>query len=78
MKYVVIELQTFDTGAMSSPAYAFDERDSAEVKFYDLVSKAVKSKVPVHAIILTTNEGQLIDKKCYVHDEETATEATEA
>jgi hypothetical protein len=78
MKYVVIELQTFDTGAMSSPAYAFDERDSAEVKFYDLVSKAVKSKVPVHAIILTTNEGQLIDKKCYVHDEKTATEATEA
>jgi hypothetical protein len=67
MKYLVIEVQTFDTGAISTPAYAYDDRSSAEVKFYDLVSKAVKSALPTHAVMLTTNSGQLLERKCYIH-----------
>ena len=30
MKYLVMEIQTFDTGATSTPTYAYDDRSVAE------------------------------------------------
>lgn len=67
MKYLVMEIQTFDTGATSTPTYAYDIRAGAEQKFYTLVAAAVASKLPTHAVVLMTSEGQLIDRKVYHH-----------
>lgn len=71
MKYLVMEIQTFDTGATSTPTYAYDTRAGAEQKFYTLVAGAVASQLPTHAVVLMTSEGQLIDRKVYHHVTET-------
>lgn len=67
MKYLVMEIQTFDTGATSTPTYAYDTRAGAEQKFYTLVAGAVASQLPTHAVVMMTSEGQLIDRKVYHH-----------
>lgn len=67
MKYLVMEIQTFDTGTTSTPTYAYDTRAGAEQKFYTLVAGAVASQLPTHAVVMMTSEGQLIDRKVYHH-----------
>jgi hypothetical protein len=67
MKYLVMEIQTFDTGAVSTPTYAYDTRDAAERQFHLLVAGAVVSALPTHAVTLMTSEGQLVERKVYHH-----------
>lgn len=67
MKYIVEEIQTFEDGNVSTPAYSYNEYADSESKFHDLVSKAVKSALPTHAIVWMTNEGRMIDHKSYSH-----------
>ena len=70
MKYIVMEIQSFDTGATSTPTYAYDTRPAAERQFPLLVAGAVTSALPTHAVVLLTNEGQLIERKVYHHEAE--------
>lgn len=67
MKYLVMEIQTFDTGATSTPTYAYDDRAAAERQFHLLTAGAVVSELPTHAVVMMTSEGQLIDRKVYHH-----------
>lgn len=32
------------------------------------MSEVVKSPVPVHTVMLVTDEGSVMDSKCYMHD----------
>lgn len=66
-KYIVIEIQN---GAINNNVWTYEHRDDAEAKFYQVVSAAVKSPVSVHTILLVTDEGFLIDTKCYKHEAE--------
>ena len=56
-KYIVVEIQTFDTGAVSTPTFAYDNRASALAKYYAILSSAATSKLPYHAAVLMTNRG---------------------
>lgn len=67
MKYLVMEIQTFDTGAVSTPTYAYDDRAAAERQFHLLTAGAVVSELPAHAVVMMTSEGQPIDRKVYHH-----------
>lgn len=67
MKYIVMEIQTFDTGAISTPTYAFDERLSAEAKYHSILASAAVSKLPVHACVLMTSDGRPIVNQSYTH-----------
>lgn len=69
MKYIVIEVQKFADGGMSTPAYAYDTQNSAEAKYHSILSSAAISTLPVHSAILITEEGFPIDYKCYKHEE---------
>lgn len=77
MKYLVVELQTFENGNMSTPAYAYDDRLSAEAKYYSVLSVATKSALPVHACVLMTSDGRPLMNKAYTHAVETTPEETE-
>lgn len=68
MKYLVTEIQTFDTGAVSTPSYAYDNRASAEAKFYSILASAAVSALPRHAAILFTDEGYPIMHQSYTHE----------
>lgn len=67
-KYLVIELQTFNDGSMTSPAYAYDTQASAENKYHTILASAAVSKLPKHAAVLMTNDGYVMETKCYEHE----------
>lgn len=65
MKYVVIEMQN---GIVGTNAWTYETRADAEVKFYQVLAEVVKSPVAIHTVMLMTDEGFIIDSKCYKHD----------
>ena len=68
-KYIVVEMQN---GIVGSNAWTYDTRADAEVKEYQVLSEVVKSPVAVHTVLLMTDEGFVLDTKCYKHDAEQA------
>lgn len=64
-KYVVIEMQN---GIIGGNTWTYDDRADAEVKFYQVLSEVVKSPVEIHTVMLVTDEGFVIDNKCYKHE----------
>lgn len=66
-KYIVTEMQN---GSIGSNTWVYEDRPSAEVKYYQVLSEVVKSAVAVHTVVLHTDEGFILDCKCYKHDTE--------
>ena len=66
-KYTVIEMQN---GIIGGNTWAYDNREDAEVKLYQVLSEVVKSPVEVHTVMLVTDEGFPLDTKCYKHEQE--------
>jgi len=77
MKYIVMEIQTFETGAVSTPTYAFDDRLSAEAKYHSILASAAVSALPNHACVLMTSEGRPITNQSYAHPVKTPEPAEE-
>lgn len=64
-KYIVIEMQD---GVIGENTWVYDDRASAEVKEYQVLAEVVKSAVPKHTVMLVTDEGFVLDCKCYKHE----------
>lgn len=64
-KYIVIEMQN---GVIGGNTWVYDDRPSAEVKLYQVLAEVVKSAVATHTAMLVTDEGFVIDCKCYKHE----------
>lgn len=69
--YVVIEMQN---GAIGTNQWVYPDRASAEVKEYQVLAEVVKSPIAIHTVILMSDEGAVIDCKCYKHDAMPVTE----
>ena len=65
-KYVVVEMQN---GSIGGNTWVYETRADAEVKLYQVLSEVVKSPVAVHTAMLMTDEGFVLDCKCYKHEE---------
>ena len=74
MKIIVTEIQKFESGAMSTPSYAFDSQQAAEAKYHSILASAANSALPVHACIMFSEEGFPLRHECYKHEAETETE----
>ena len=70
-KYIVVEMQN---GIVGERAWTYDTRADAEVKEYQVLSEVVKSPVATHTVMLMTDEGFVLDTKCYKHDVQPAPE----
>ena len=68
MKYLVIEIQKFDTGAISTPTYAYDDRNAAEAKYHAILASAAGSALPSHACTMLTEDGRLVRNEVYKHE----------
>ena len=68
MKILVTEIQKFESGAMSTPSYAFDSQQSAEAKYHAILASAANSALPVHACIMFSEEGFPLRHECYKHE----------
>ena len=67
MKYIVIEIQTWDTGSVSTAAWAYDDRNAAEAKFHAVLAAAAMSALPQHACSLLQSDGRLLSCGSYDH-----------
>ena len=73
MKYLVVEIQKFDTGAMATPAWAYDELNAAQSKYHTVLSAAALSKLPCHAAVLMDEAGFCIAHEFFSRQEPTET-----
>ena len=62
-----MEIQVFEDGKMSTPCYAYEDRNSAEAKYHSILSGASVSKLPKHSAVMLTEEGYYIKSECYEH-----------
>lgn len=75
IKYLVVDIQTWDTGTITTPTYAYDNRNSAESKYHAILSSAAVTTLPCEAAVLVTSEGQILDHAMYRHETEPAEES---
>ena len=66
--YVVLEIQTNSNGTVGNLVTAYDNRSAAESAFHSILASAAVSALPAHAAVLMTNEGSVIDSRCYTHE----------
>ena len=66
-KYIVVELQTADSGAVGNIVTTYDDQAAAYSKYYDILHYAAISAIPKHAAVLMTSEGYLIESRCFEH-----------
>lgn len=64
-KYIIVEMQN---GVIGGNTWVYGSRADAEVKLYQVLAEVVKSPVEVHTVMLITDEGFVLDCKCYKHD----------
>ncbi len=67
MKYLVVEIQKYDTGAMSTPVYAYDDINAAEAKYHAILASAAVSELPVHSAVLLNETGYHIKHESFDH-----------
>ncbi len=68
-KYIVIEMQTNDSGVVGTLVWPFDTRNQAESKLHSVLAAAAISELPLHAASLLQSDGRLLDCRSYEHGE---------
>lgn len=66
-KYIVIELQTSDTGIVATIVTTHDTYLEAQQKYHLVLSSAAVSAVYMHGASILTNDGVLQEYKVYTH-----------
>lgn len=77
MGFAVVELQTALDGSIASLIYGFadltkteeENRADAEAKYHSILASAAKSGLPCHAAVIMRNDGSVINKQAYKHEE---------
>ena len=66
--FIVLEIQTAADGSVSvlEPVLR-PTREEAESAYHSVLSCAALSAVPLHAAVLMTNEGAVLERKAYAH-----------
>ena len=68
--FIVIEIQTFANGSVSTLTYQYDTLMKAEAKYHTILSGAAISVLPCHAAVIMTNAGTVCKSEFYRHEEE--------
>lgn len=66
--YIVIEIQKNADGIMSDIVTSFNTLSEAYNKYYSVLAFAAISKLPVHSAALMSEEGFVVESKCFKHD----------
>ena len=68
--FIVIELQTNDSGELGNFVWSFDKKEQAENKYYSVLSYAAVSELPVHSAVMLDEQGSLINSHVFFHKTE--------
>lgn len=65
--YIVIEIQKHADGTMSDITTSFNTLSEAYNKYYSVLAFAAISELPVHSAALMSEEGFVVESKCFKH-----------
>ena len=68
--FIVIELQTNDSGELGNLVWSFDKKKEAESKYYSVLSAAAMSNAPVHSAVVLDEQGSLLNSHVFFHKTE--------
>lgn len=68
MKYLVIEIQKGEDGAIANLVTAHDSLNEARSKYHSVLAAAAVSELPSHAAVLLEENGTSIASECYTTD----------
>ena len=66
--YIIMEVQVFADGGISTPCYAYSDKNKAEQKYHAILSSAAVSALPIHTCFMLTVEGHVIKSESYTHE----------
>ena len=69
--YIVIEIQNND-GSVAHLFDAFEDKLQAESKYHTVLAAAAVSNLAVHTAYLCTDDGRVIESRCYKHEKKTS------
>ncbi len=75
--YIIMEIQIFADGGISTPCYAYSDQNKAEQKYHAVLSAAAVSSLPIHTCFMLTPDGYLIKSESYKHEVEPEPEPEE-
>lgn len=68
--YIIMEIQVYPDGGISTPCYAYTDKNKAEQKYHAVLSAAAVSSLLVHTCFMLTPDGYCIKSECYKHEPE--------
>ena len=75
--YIIMEVQVFPDGGISTPCYAYSDKNRAEQKYHAVLSAAAVSALPRHTCFMLTDDGYVIKSESYEHPVEPEPEESE-
>lgn len=69
MNYIIIETQTTNGVTAVVPPVVKDDFYAAEQEYHNKLSYAAVSSVPIHAVTMITERGNVVKHECYIHEE---------
>ena len=64
---IVMEIQVFQDGGISTPCYAYSDQNKAEQKYHAILSAAAVSALPRHTCFMLTDDGHIVKSESYEH-----------
>lgn len=65
--YIIMEVQIFADGGISTPSYAYSDKNRAEQKYHTILASAAVSKLPRHTCFMLMDDGRVIRSESYEH-----------
>ena len=69
MKYIVIEIQKNQNGAIGNFVWAYDDIQAAESKYHAVLSAAAVSSFPVHSACILNETCFPVEHRSFFHAE---------
>lgn len=65
IKYLVLELQVNEQGTVSNIVTSYNTQREGESAYYAVLSAAAISNLPRHTVYLLTDNGVIMQSRCY-------------
>ena len=66
--YIVIEIQKNADGVVSNIVTTYENMREAESHYHSVLASAAISTLPIHSVIILTEEGFPVTYQCYKHE----------
>ena len=67
MKYLVIEIQVSDSGAVGNFVWSYDDVNQAYSKYHSVLASAAVSNVSIHSAVIMNETGYCIKNESFDH-----------